>query len=154
MRCLNNDGASLTWLIIRNALWVGKKLFTARLVISPECVRCGDLEESIEHAFFHCPVVRPLCKLLAGYMVHILNGRFFVQKASSVCSNVVPSLNRPEHYVFLSLFGVLRVVIWTTQQKEFHEGESFSSLTLLAFYKHQIKVKIPSEKKTLFVGVW
>ena len=71
----------LTWLVIRNALWVGKKLFAAQQVISPECGRCGDLEETISHAFFHCPVVRPLCKLLEGYMVRILNGKFFVLEA-------------------------------------------------------------------------
>ena len=53
MRCLNNDEASLTWLVIRNALWVGKKLFAAQQVISPECGRCGDLEETISHTFFH-----------------------------------------------------------------------------------------------------
>ena len=149
MRCLNNDEASLTWLVIRNALWVGKKLFAAQQVISPECGRCGDLEETISHTFFHCPVVRPLCKLLEGYMVRILNGKFFVLEASSVCSNVVPKLNRPEHYVFLCLLGVMRVVIWTTRKKELFEDESFSSQTLVAFFKHQIKVKIRSERKRL-----
>ena len=51
MRCLNSDEASLTWMIIRRARWVDKKLFAARLAISPQCIRCGDLEESIEHAF-------------------------------------------------------------------------------------------------------
>ncbi len=77
-------------------------------VISPECGRCGDLEETISHTFFHCPVVQPLCKLLEGYMVRILNGKFFVLEASSVCSNVVPKLNRQEHYVFLCLLGVMQ----------------------------------------------
>ena len=149
MRCLNNDEASLTWLVIRNALWVGKKLFAAQQVISPECGRCGDLEETISHAFFHCPVVRPLCKLLEGYMVRILDGKFFVLEASSVCSNVVPRLNRQEHYVFLCLLGVMRVVIWTTRKKELCEDESFPSQTLVAFFKHQIKVKIRSERKRL-----
>ena len=82
-RCLVSGAASndLIWLVIRNALWVGKKLFSAQLAISPEGGRCGDLEESIDHAFFYCSVVRPLCKLLEGYMVRILNGKFFVQEA-------------------------------------------------------------------------
>ena len=143
------DESSITWLIIRKVLWVGKRLFSAWLSISPVCIRCGDMKESIEYAFFHCPVVRLLCKLLEGYMVRTLNGRFFVLEASSVCSNVVPSLNRSEQYVFLCLLGVLRVGIWTTQLSEFREGESFSSRTLVSFYKHQIKVKIRSERKRL-----
>ena len=145
MRCLNNDEASLTWLVIWSALWVGKKLFSPQQAISPECDRCGDLEETIGHTFFHCPVVRPLCKLLEGYMVRILNGKFFVLEASSVCSK----LNRQEHYVFLCLLGVMHVVIWTTRKKELYEDESFSSQTLVAFFKHQIKVKIRSERKRL-----
>ena len=149
MRCLNNEEASLTWLVIRNALWVGKKLFSAQQAISPECGRCSDLEESIDHAFFQCPVVRPLCKLLEGYMVRILNGKFFVLEDSSVFSNMVLRLNRQKHYVFLCLLGIMRIMIWTTRKKELYEDESFSSQILVSFFKHQIKVKIRSERKRL-----
>ena len=149
MRCLNNDEASLTWLVIRNALWVSKRLFTADLANSRGCVRCGGGIESMAHAFFHCPAVQPLCKLLEGFMVRMLRGGFFVLEASSVCSNVVPSLDRKIHYVFLCLLGIMRVVIWTTRNMVVHEGESFSSWALVAFYKHQIKVKIKSERKRL-----
>ena len=146
MRFLNNDKAFLTWLVIQNALWFGKRLFTAQLAISPECGRCIALEETIDHAFFHCPVVQALCKLLEGFMLRILNGKFFVLEASSVCSNVIPKLNRPAHYMFLCLLGILRVVLWTTRKKELYD-KSFSSQTLVSFYKHQIKVKIRSERR-------
>ena len=149
MRCLNNEEASLIWLVIRNTLWVSKKWFSAQQAISPECSQCGDLEESINHTFFHCPVMQPLCKLLEGYMVRILNGRFFVLEASSVCSNVVLRLNRQEHYVVLCLLGIMCVMIWMTRKKELYKDESFSSQTLVSFFKHQIKVKIRSERKTL-----
>ena len=43
----------------------------------------------------------------------------------------------------------MRVVIWTTRKKEIYEDESFSSQTLVSFFKHQIKVKIRSERKRL-----
>ena len=92
---------------------------------------------------------RPLCKLLEGYMVRILNGKFFALEASSMCSNVLPKLNRQEHDVFLCLLGVMRVVIWTRRKKELYEDESFSSQILVAFFKHQIKVKIRSESRRL-----
>ena len=154
MTCLNNDEVSLTWLISRNDLWVGKKLLAARLAISPECVRCSDLEESIEYAFFYFPVERQLCKPLESYIVRILNGRFFFYlEVSSVCSNVMLSLNRSEYYVFLCLLGVLRVGIWAKQQNEFHEGESFLSQTLLTFYKHQIKGSGLRERDSLHWGL-
>ena len=119
------------------------------LSISPECARYGALEESTEHAFFHCPVVGPLCKFLDGFMVRILGEKFFVLEASSVCSNVVPKLNRQEHYVFLCLLGIMHVVIWTTRQQELRDGKYFSSQTLVSFYKHQMKVKIRSERRRL-----
>ena len=93
MKCLNNGVVSLTWWLIWSALWVVKKLFTARLAISAEWVRCDDMVESISHTFL-CSVVRLLCKILDGYMVRVLNGKFFVQEISSVCSNVVPHLTR------------------------------------------------------------
>lgn len=149
LKCLNNDEASLTWLVLRGALWVGKKLCAAGLAISSECVRCGDWEESIEHAFFHCDVVQPLCRLIEGYMVRVLDGKFFVLEASSVCSNVVPSISRDQHYVLLCLLGIMRMVVWTTRQKEFHAGEKFSSLQLVSFFRHQLKVKIRAERARL-----
>ena len=102
MSCHNNDEVSLTYLVIQNAFWVGKRLFSAGLAISPECVRCGGMEESIAHAFFHCPIVQPLRELPEGYMVRVQNGKFFVLKASSVCHNVAPSLSRSEHVSFLT----------------------------------------------------
>ena len=66
-----------------------------------------------------------------------------------MCSNVVLKLNRQEHYVFLCLLGVMRVVIWMTRKKKLYKEESFPSQTLVAFFKHQIKVKIWSERKRL-----
>ena len=91
MKWLNNDEASLTWLEIRNALWVDKSQFTARLAISPECTQYGDIEGSISQAFFHCLVVRPLCKLLEGYLVRVLNEKFCPRSQFCVqqCGSVV-----------------------------------------------------------------
>ena len=146
MRCLNNNEATLTWLVIRGALWVSKRSCAAGLVASSECVRCGDSEESIEHAFVHCSAAQPLCKLIEGYMVRALHGQYFVLDASAVCSNVVPSLEKNEHYVLQCLLGIMRVVIWTTRQKAFHEGETFSPVQLVAYLKHQLKVKIRVER--------
>ena len=119
-----------------------------QLDISSECCWHGFLEESIDHAFFHCPVMRPLCKLLEGFIFRILHGKFFVLEASSVCSNVVPKLNRQGYYVFLYLLGIMCVVVWTTRKKKLYD-KSYSSQTLVTIYKHQIEIKIQSERKRL-----
>lgn len=50
LKCLTNNEISLTWLMIQNTLWVGKKSFTAKLVTSPECIQCGGIG-SIEPTF-------------------------------------------------------------------------------------------------------
>lgn len=115
----------------------------------PNCVRCGGAVESLGFIFFDCSVVRPLCKLIEGYMVRVLGGKSFVLEARSVCSNVVPQMKRNEHYVFLCLLGIMRVVIWMTRQKEFYGGEKFSSSQLVLFFKHQLKIKIRAERKRL-----
>ena len=62
--------------------------------------------ESITHTFFLCPVVQPVWKLFEGYILRVQNGKFFVLKASSVCCNEVPSLNKTEYSAF---FGLKRV---------------------------------------------
>ena len=150
MKCLNNDEASLTWLVIRGTLWVDKRLFTVRLTVLPECIRCGDMEESISHAFFF---TTRSCVLCTRSLVRMLNEKFFALEASSVCSNVMPPLNMSERYVFLCLLSNMRVVICTTQQKEFYHSEFFSSQMLVSFYTYQIKIKILSERKGLsFLG--
>ena len=91
----------------RSKFWVGKRLFAAHLTISPKCVRCNVLEKSIAHAFFHCPVLSLLCKLLESYPVRVRNRKFFVLETCSASSNVVLSLNGSEHSVFLCLLGIM-----------------------------------------------
>ncbi|CAE1276092.1 unnamed protein product [Acanthosepion pharaonis] len=135
-----------------------QRLRAAGLAKSPNCVRCSGEVETIGHAFFHCSVVVPLCKFVEDIMVRMLRGKFFVLEASSVCSNIVPPLTKAEHYVFICLLWVMRVVIWTTRQKEFHGREKFSSSQLILFFKHQLKVKIRTERKRLhpleFGEIW
>ena len=149
LRSLTNPEASLTWLTIRNALWVGTRLKKAKLVDTPACERCGDWEETVEHAFYHCRFARPLCELVEGYMVRILRRPDFKLEASNVCSNVTPLLEKKEKYIFLCLLGLLRVVIWTTRQKGCFDDEFFSPGQLVAFLRHSVKVKIRSERKRL-----
>ena len=133
---------------MQSALWVGKKLFSGHLRILPECVWCGGMGESISHYFFRCPVVWPLCRHLEGFNVYVLNWKSFVQETSSVCRNVVLSLNRTEHYVFLCVLGIMRVVIWTTRRKRI-----FLVSDIDGFLKAPNQNPV-WEIKTLFFGVW
>ena len=136
MLCLNNNEALLTWLVIPNAFWV-KRLFAARLAILPECVRCGYMEESIAHAFFSLSRHIGCCESFwkATWCTHWMK--------ISVCSNIAPSSNRSEHCAYSTLWQLL---FGQLDRKEFHEGKSLLSKTMVAFYKYQIKTKILSER--------
>lgn len=70
------------------------------------------------HAFFHCSVVCLLYRPTEDYMVYILGRKFFVLEASSVCRNDILQLNQNEHYVFLCLFNIMRVVYFKHQLRE------------------------------------
>lgn len=94
LKCFANDDVLLTWLELRKAFWVDKRLCSRGLAVSPECVHCIEWEETIEHCFFHCSVLRPLCRLIEDLMVRMLYGKFFVLEANYTCSNVVPLLTK------------------------------------------------------------
>lgn len=120
--------ASLKGLMNWNAPWVGKTFFAAGMVASPECVRCDRTEESIEHAFFHCSDIRPLCELIDSYIFCMLHWQFFALDASSLCSNVSSLMDRLKHSVLLFLPH------------------------LVAIFKHQLKFKIRVERERLSSG--
>ena len=97
MKCLTNDEVSITRIVIQSAPWVDKRLFLACLAISPECIQCSD----IVMPSFTAQLYSSYAKLLEAFMVCILHRKSFVLEACSVSSNVVPLLNRKEHYVSL-----------------------------------------------------
>lgn len=78
LRSLNNNKASLTWLVSWKAFWIGKKLYAVGLAVTPKCACCSELVKTLGHILIHCSVVRPLSELIKGYVVHILGGKFLV----------------------------------------------------------------------------
>ena len=144
---LQDEGRGITHLASDSKYSLGPvRGFSQRI----ECVLCGDIEESIAHAFFLWPVGQMLCQLLEGFVVRVLHVKFFIGEISSVRCNVLRSLNKN---VFLSSLSIMIVMIWTIPLKGFHKGESFSSQTLVAISMDQIKIKILSERQTFSFGV-
>lgn len=93
--------------------WFGmQKSFAVRLVVLPESILCGEMWESTEHAFFHCLVICPLCKLIESYMARMLQGQFFGLEVSSVCSNMNSLIDRRKHFVFLCWLAMMWVIVW------------------------------------------
>lgn len=107
------------------------------------------MKESIEYAFFHCLVVRPLCELIEGFIVCMLYGQFFALDTSTICSNMSFLANRSKHFVLLYLLAIMRMVLWTMKMKDVYVELSLSSHHMVAFIKHQLKVKIRVERKRL-----
>lgn len=85
--------------MLRRALWIGKRLCSAELENFPDRVRCSESVETLEHIFFDCRVVCPLCKFIEDVIVRMLREKFFPLVTTSVCSIVVLSLTKAEHKV-------------------------------------------------------
>lgn len=120
-----------------------KMSFGVRLIASPKCVQREGMEESSEHAFFYCLVVRPLCASLLK-----------ATQFACCTDNSLPSM--PVLFVatwalvvgqekVLCLLAVMRMVIWTTRMKKF-TGHCLSSNHLVASFKHQLKANIRVER--------
>lgn len=77
LKCLTNDEAWLTWLVIRKTFLLLKWLCSAALETPPNCIRWG---ETFRHTFH--------CKGFENIIFRMLRGKLFVLMASSICSNV------------------------------------------------------------------
>ena len=87
MRCLNNDEPSLIWLLIRSALCVAisQRIWQFHLNTFSVVIWRSRLRASSFTARSHRKLI----------------GRLFAKETSSVCINVVSSLNRKERCVSL-----------------------------------------------------
>lgn len=88
---------------------------------------CVESEETIEHTFFHGSAVHPLYRLTEDFMVCMLRRIFFALEANFVCSNMVLLLTT----MFFCLLGVMQVVVWIMQQKEYYRDRKFTSAQLI-----------------------
>lgn len=89
LKCVNNDGCGCrmsSWSVKSSALQNWQFCQNVCTVV------IGD-------TFFHCSLIYLLCKQLKGYMVHILDGKFFFLEASYVCNNMVSNLTTNVHCV-------------------------------------------------------
>lgn len=68
-----NGVVIFTWLLLLNAIWVGKMHCAVRLAVTPKIVRCGGAVEFLGHIFFMWEVylLQPVVNVLTLY------GRYF-----------------------------------------------------------------------------
>lgn len=59
LKCLNKDVSSRPWLVLGDALG-RQEAVRSKAGDFARFFHCGNWDESIEHAFFYCSVVRPL----------------------------------------------------------------------------------------------
>ena len=140
--------ASLTWLVIRNALWVGKNCLQRNWLFRQSAVGVVLWRSLVTSPSF----TGQSCGRCASFL-KVSWFAFWIESSLSwklvLCAVMWYRSWTDRNIVFLCLLGIMRVVIWMTRKKELYDDESFSSQTLVSFYKHQIKVKIRSERKRL-----
>lgn len=114
--------------------WSRQMSFAARLVTSPKCIRCGDVEKSnnnTDSCTARCTGPR------GRYMAF---GTVFDLESNSVCSNVSLSFDKNKYYVFLYLLAMMLMIILQTQKKWVHRDLFLSYHHLLA-YNQTLKMK-------------
>ena len=149
---LDNSEFSLTWRLMRNGLPLNDVLFKMGLADMPDCNRCNSgLEETAQHAFFHCSKVRPFWEY-----VNEVTARLFPDRPRTpldvayVCDNVPPPWTGVKQLVFYTLLAVARMVVWTSRMMDIQEVTSVSHHDLICHFRHQLKVKIRCDRKRLY----
>ena len=111
---LNNSEFSLTWRLADNALPLLSLNFRADLADMPDCARCSSgLEETAEHAFYHCERVRAFWDHVKEWTARIEPKQFMLLVAGYVVDNFLPPFQE-KRVAFLANLAVARMVIWMT----------------------------------------
>ena len=88
---LNKSEFSLTWRLVRNVLPLLGLNYKAGLADMPDCPRCGSgLEETAEHAFYHCERVRPFWDHVGEWVARIEPKQLVLLNVGYVVDNVLP----------------------------------------------------------------
>ena len=66
-----------------------------------------------------------------------------------VVDNVEPPWKSEKRVALLAILAGARMVIWETRKKGLYDGANFSLRDLILFFRHQLRVKIKSERKRL-----
>ena len=144
---LNNSEFSLTWCLARNVLPFLGLIFRVGLADMPDFPRCGsDLEETAEHAFYYCERFRLFWDPVGEWTARIEPKQLMLLDVGYVVDNVLPPFHGIE---FLVVLAVARMVIWTTQKKGLYDDANFSHRDLVLYFRHQLRVKIRSDRKRL-----
>jgi len=147
---MNNSEFSLTWRLARNALPLASVQYKANCADFPSCHRCSsDLEETAEHAFFHCDKVRPFWEYVNEVTARIAPNQWVPLDVGYVVDNVSPPFAGEKRKVFFAILAVARMVIWSTRNKGLHEDGDFSCQDLICYFKHQLEVKIRCDRRML-----
>ena len=103
---LNNSEFSLTWRLVRNALPLVRLNYKAGLADMSDCARSGSgLEETAEHAFYHCERVRPFWDHVGEWTALIEPKQLVLLDVGYVVDNVLPPFQGEKRVVFLEILA-------------------------------------------------
>ena len=147
---LNNSQFSLSWQLTQNALLLANWSFKAALADMPDCLCCPNgLEQTALHAFYYCELVCPFWSHVGEWTARIDPKHLVLINIGDVVDNVDPLYLGEKHMVFLTILAEARMVICTIWKKGLYDNTNFSHCDLIIFFRHQLKVKIRSNRKCL-----
>ena len=107
------------------------------------------LEETALHAFYYWERVRSFWSHVGEWMVRIDPKQLVLLDVGYVEDNVDPPWKGEKRAVFLAIPAVARMEIWETRMKGLYDGANFSLYNMILFFRHQLRVKIRSDRKRL-----
>ena len=147
---LNNSEFLLTRRLVRNVLPLLDLNYKTGLADMPDCRRCASgLEETDEHAFFHCERVHPFWDHVGEWTARIEPKQLMLLNVGYVVDNVLPPFQGEKRVVFLAILAVARMVIWSTRNKGLYDNANFSHRDLVLYFRHLLRVKIRCDRKRL-----
>ena len=116
----------------------------------PDCARCSScLEETALYAFYYCKRVRSFWSHIGEWTPRFDPKQLVLLDIGFVVDNVDPPRKGEKRMVFLAILAVVRMGIWETWKKRLYDDANFSLHDLILFLRHQLRVKIKSERKRL-----
>ena len=103
---------------------------------------------SRRNAFFYCVRVRLLWSQVREWTEGTDPKQLVLLDVGYVVDNIDPPWKGEKCVVFLAIQAMARMAIWETRKKRLYDGANLC-LRDLIFFKHQLRVKIRSDRKRL-----
>ena len=146
---LSTEGRDVSFRILHRVLPVNEYLYRFKIVRNLKCELCGVGVETLEHLFFHCPIVSPLWQFVELFLTKLTLKKVDIYQ-HNVLFNIFSRSNVSWHNsVFLVVLAEARWVIWVCRNKNKFKECNVNSNYLRSLFVNNMKLHIKADFKRL-----